>query len=241
MTEAPRRLRRAEAVLQRRTGRVLLVLERAVDCFNHLAVLRTAEGFGIQNIWIVDNPLAEERSERTSHSVTKGTHHWLSIRYFQSPHDCLTALQDEGWTICATDLGRTAEPLSLSTLLPFPEKMAIVMGRESDGVSKLMLEAADRRFYLPMQGFGESFNLTVATGLMLQYVFLACPEAHGDLSETQLAELRQDWYRKLASNQERWEEYRQWLSSPPEPEPDLRPEDAMRQVRMPKKFRKNSK
>jgi tRNA (guanosine-2'-O-)-methyltransferase len=218
-----------------------LVLERAVDSFNHLAVLRTAEGFGIQNIWVVEDPNYEERSARTSHSVTKGTHHWLSIRNFQSPQDCLVALQEEGWTIWATDLGRVAEPLTSDALLPFPEKVAIVLGRESDGVSDLMLEAADRRFYLPMHGFADSFNLTVATGLMLQKVFLACPEAHGDLSETQLADLRLDWYRKLATNDERWKEYRQWLNNPPEPEPDLRPEEAMRQVRTLKKFRNKAR
>ena len=41
--EAPRRLRRAEAVLARRTGRLMVVLERCADEHNRHAVLRTAE------------------------------------------------------------------------------------------------------------------------------------------------------------------------------------------------------
>ena len=41
--EAPRRLRKAETVLQRRTARVIVVLEGSYDMHNQAAVLRTAE------------------------------------------------------------------------------------------------------------------------------------------------------------------------------------------------------
>ncbi len=51
---APRRLRRAEAVLAKRTGRILLVLERCTDRHNADAVLRTADGFGVQKVWMVE-------------------------------------------------------------------------------------------------------------------------------------------------------------------------------------------
>ncbi len=65
-------------------------------------------------------------------------------------------------------------------------KVAIVMGREVDGVSQEMLTAADERIYIPMVGFTESFNLSVATALVLQRVFSMASTSgttlHGDLS-----------------------------------------------------------
>ena len=42
-----------------------------------------------------------------------------------------------------------------------------------------MLEAADRRIYLPMFGFTESFNLSVAAALVLQRLLDAVPESRG--------------------------------------------------------------
>eukprot|EP01084_Bolivina_argentea_P212234 360795_1 len=47
------RLDRCEMVLKHRTDRIILVLDQCYDVRNQCAMLRTAELFGIQNIWIV--------------------------------------------------------------------------------------------------------------------------------------------------------------------------------------------
>lgn len=60
--------------------------------------------------------------------------------------------------------------------MAIPPKLAIVIGRESDGVSQEMLREADKRIFLPMYGFTESFNLSVATALVLSRLFDHCPE-----------------------------------------------------------------
>lgn len=233
--EAPRRLRRAEAVLRQRTGRILLVAERCTDIHNHMALLRTAEAYGVQQVWLVEQ--ADEQLEKLKKSVTKGAHGWLSIRQFPAPGSCIEALRKEGWAIWATDLGRGAEPATVESLAPLPDKVALVVGRESDGVSKELLEAADRRLWLPLFGFGESLNLSVATGILLQRLFDVCPEAHGDLSPQALGELRREWYQRLGG--EAWEErYSQWLENPPEPLDELRPPPETRRPRMPKKLAK---
>ena len=60
----------------------------------------------------------------------------------------------KGREIWVTEIGLNAFSLD-SEALKLPEKLAIVMGRESDGVSQEMVEAADKLVYLPM--FGMSF------------------------------------------------------------------------------------
>jgi tRNA G18 (ribose-2'-O)-methylase SpoU len=103
--------------------------------------------------------------------------------------------------VWATDLSVEATCLDdRSAFLPMPPKVAIVIGRESDGVSPELLAACDRRLFIPMYGFTESFNLSVACGLMLQRLFDVCPEARGDLSEQEKASLRAEWFRELANN-----------------------------------------
>jgi len=48
--------------------------------------------------------------------------------------------------------------------------ICIVMGNEDRGISDEMRELADETFYLPMCGFAESFNLSVATVITLAYM-----------------------------------------------------------------------
>ncbi len=236
MTEAPRRLRRAEAVLQKRTTRLLLVLERPADNFNVQAVLRTAEAFGVQHVWIVDH---QRTPVKLSKSVTKGSFLWLTLRRFDSPDACVDALLQEGWEIWSTDLSPQASELSADNdLSPFPPKVALVVGRESDGVSKVALEASTRRLFLPMHGFTESFNLSVATALMLQRCFDACPELHGAMSEEERAQVRLDWYRRLAKSEHQLHEYEKWVDNPPLPLDTVRPPEEFRRPRMPKKLKR---
>jgi hypothetical protein len=60
----PRRLLRAEAVLSRRTARFLLVVETLQDENNHQAILRTADSFGIQHVWVVKTPVEQKHRAR---------------------------------------------------------------------------------------------------------------------------------------------------------------------------------
>jgi tRNA (guanosine-2'-O-)-methyltransferase len=235
--EAPRRLRRAEAVLLRRTSRIILVIERPTDAHNVQAVFRTAESFGIQHVWYVESE--GNQGKRISKSVAKGSNLWLSLRSFDTPETCLDALRKLQCPIWATALEKTSEMLKgPESLAPFPAKVALVMGRESDGISKVMRAAADRLLYLPMQGFTESFNLSVATALVLQRCFDACPEMVGDMDEKERATLRELWYENLAKSADTKRLFPSFLADPPAPLEDHRPSDENRRPRIPKKVRK---
>ena len=53
------------------------------------------------------------------------------------------------------------------------DKVCIVMGNEDKGVSDELLSIADHKIYLPMLGFAESYNLSVATSLACAYLSTA--------------------------------------------------------------------
>ena len=139
---------------------------------------------------------------------------WTSIREFHTTSECLEALQEDGRTIWVTDLSQLAVRLTQEDLLAasnttcntsssnnsvVPERLAIVFGTESVGCTQEMLDAADLRVYLPLRGFADSLNLSVATALCLQQLFHLAPDAVGDMSEAERDALRRKWYPKLAS------------------------------------------
>lgn len=130
-------------------------------------------------------------------------------------------------TIWATDLSPQAEPLVASDKpSELPARLAVVIGRETDGVSPEMLRAAHRRVYLPLFGFSESLNLSVATALVLQRLLDWFPEIRGDLKEQEKQSIRERWHPQLVSNPTQAAQAEPWTSGkvPIRPLDDLRRE-----------------
>jgi tRNA G18 (ribose-2'-O)-methylase SpoU len=235
-----RLIRKAEAVIQGRTSRLLIVVERCTNDHNYSAILRTAEALGVQNLWIVDPPsmsppvggatnqqpplvqhvdqhhrpvqrTAAEEAERVSHTLfAQRAQEWLTLRTFRTTTECLSALRHDGYTVWVTDLSQHAVPLdelrtttAQSTIIDDEKKedrrLAIVMGTEAVGCSREMLEGADLRVYLPLVGFADSLNLSVATALVVQYILeFVYPAARHNMDESERQTLREAWYPKLA-------------------------------------------
>jgi hypothetical protein len=104
---------------------------------------------------------------RISRRISKQSAKWLSVRHFPDTTSCIAALRAEGYTIWVTHLSQVAIPLTDARLqAPSSQddassgvqggKLAVVFGREADGVSEEMVRAADELVYFPMDGFCES-------------------------------------------------------------------------------------
>lgn len=170
---------------------------------------------GIQHVWLIN---ANERQVKKHKSggtkkITKNCSVWLSIREFTSISDCIAALREDGRTIWATDLSPQALPLTADAKPEtLPSKLAVVIGRETDGVSAEMLNAADKRVYFPIFGFTESLNLSVATALVIQRLFDWFPVIRGDLSDQEKQEIRAQWYPQIVNNPTLAEQSEHWVA-----------------------------
>ena len=69
----------------------------------------------------------------------------------------------------------------------------------SVGCTEEILAAADLRVYLPLRGFADSLNLSVAAALVMHELFRLCPEAIGAMDEAERASLREDWFSRLSA------------------------------------------
>jgi len=222
-------------------GRLLLVLEQCIDSHNHQAVLRTAEGrsasdvflmksmqrsltcvhiiaLGIQYVYVIDpnEKQVKNRDKVASKKVTKNCAFWLTIRHFPTITDCIQALKADGREIWATDLSNNAVPLELDNKHLFDmkdKKIAIVIGRETDGVSTEMLNAADMRVFFPIYGFSESLNLSVATALVFQRLFDWFPHIRGDLELHEKEAIRASWYQQLITNPTAAKNSQYWIEN----------------------------
>lgn len=159
----PERQRKIENVVAKRCFSIPVVLESIYDRGNISAVMRTAEGLGFSNFHIIETQEKFKNSQR----VTQGADKWVETKKWKSTTEAIKYFKDNKIRLCVTSL-EAAKPLHE---VDFSTPLALVLGNEKDGVSKEMLEAADERVIIPMPGFVQSFNISVAGALCLYQIF----------------------------------------------------------------------
>lgn len=173
------RLRHIEAVAAKRTNTVVPVVEGLVNTGNVSAVLRSAEALGYQSVHVVHG--AHDRFKHSART-SRGAEKWLDLYRWDAPEPCVAYLRAAGYRVVAMHLDADAVPIGD---LDFTEKTALVFGNEEEGVSPAMQAAVDRRCLVPLAGFTQSFNVSVAAAVALYHARqdrLARRGRHADLS-----------------------------------------------------------
>lgn len=152
-------------VLNKRTRYITLVMEDLFQTHNASAVIRSCECFGIQDVHFVEN------SNRFSENpdITLGSAHWISkYRYNEHENNTLATinkLKKQGYRIVATT--PHTNDVSLPDLNLEKGKIALLFGCELRGLSQIALDNADEFLRIPMNGFTESFNISVSAAICL--------------------------------------------------------------------------
>ena len=152
-------------ILLNRTRHFTVVLEDIFQQHNSSAVIRSCDVFGIQDIHIIEN----KYHSKVSRHVAKGSQKWLNLINYKedknNTKDCLTRLKNEGYQIITTSPHNntcTLHDLDIS------KKSAFIFGVEKSGVSEEVLINSDEILTIPMVGFTESLNISVAAAIILE-------------------------------------------------------------------------
>jgi len=146
----------------------IIIMEDVHDPHNVQAVVRTAEGLGFGKIGLIfekEKPFNPKTVGKTSSS---SANKWVEYEIFNSSKKAFEELKKRGYEIVVSVLDKGAESLYKSDLRA--KKIALVMGNEHSGVSKTAIKMADRKVYIPMEGMVQSFNISVAAGIMMYEV-----------------------------------------------------------------------
>jgi tRNA (guanosine-2'-O-)-methyltransferase len=184
----PDRREKLLGVLRQRLNSPAVVLEDVWDPHNIGAVLRTVEGLGLHRVFVIEaNSTYEPRSQ-----VTQGAHKWLDVRRHPSVEACVADTRALGYRLLVTRMDAPDTLDDLDWSIP----TAVVMGNEKDGVTPGLAALADGAFRIPMAGFSQSFNISVATAMIVSQAALWLrrhPEACRHLEDVELAERELDY------------------------------------------------
>ena len=151
---------RADEMLPDLKDKITLMLDTIQDPGNFGTIIRIADWFGVSNI-ICSNDTVEMYNPKVVQS-TMGSLARINIIYT----DLLQFIQQNKRIkiFAATLNGKT-----IAEIKPLKEAI-IIIGNESKGISKELLDLATEKITIPKKGTAESLNAAVATGIILSHL-----------------------------------------------------------------------
>ena len=140
-------------------ARRVLVLEDIVDHTNVGAVFRSAAALGVDAVLVT--PRCADPLYRRSIRVSMGTVFQVPWTRIDPWPGGIADLQRNGFTVATLALADDAVSLDELAAYP-PERLALVLGTEGDGLSHHTLDAADLTVTIPMAGGVDSLNVAAA-------------------------------------------------------------------------------
>jgi 23S rRNA (guanosine2251-2'-O)-methyltransferase len=137
----------------------VLILDSITDPQNFGAILRVADGFGVDLVVIPEHdsvgltPIAVKASA--------GASEWVQVAQVTNLSRAIETLKAAGYWIYAA-----AEKGDRPDVIDFGGKVALVVGNEGKGIRRNVLEHCDRVVTIPMTGHVESFNVATAAAVL---------------------------------------------------------------------------
>lgn len=167
---------------------VLPVIEDVFQFRNAAAIVRSVEACGFHKIIAMES----EHEFNPNLRVTKGAETWVEVEKLPHNLDSLREIKNRGYKILAVSPENNATMLSDYDL---KEPVALVFGTEAAGVSEEILDFADETLAIPMYGFTQSFNVSVAAAICVYELRQKLLRSNLDykLSEEKLWEMKVRW------------------------------------------------
>ena len=198
-------------VIQKRTRYVTIVLENIFQPHNMSAAIRSAECFGMQDVYIIE----QRHYFKPNINISKGASNWVTLHHYgaKDAHNvetCFEQLRKNNYLIVATapprellsfsskGFDRLQESYELSKL-PLDKKIALVFGTEETGISDYARDHADAFVTIPIVGFTESFNISVSVAICLYDIIMRMHFSEVDwrLTEMEKNDIYLQWLREI--------------------------------------------
>lgn len=161
--------------------RLILVLDNIRSTYNVGAILRTAEGFGVEKVILSGYtprvhdqnllPHLRAKLDDAIHKTALGAENMLDADSSDDIISTLQEYQNQGWQIIGLEnnipnnnLIKLNDPALQSKL---SDQIILILGEEVHGIDYSLHDIIDLFIEIPMAGQKESFNVSVATGIAI--------------------------------------------------------------------------
>jgi tRNA G18 (ribose-2'-O)-methylase SpoU len=146
---------------------ITIIVDNVLDTYNVGSIFRLADAVAAQKVMLCGETLTPPNSRIKKASIN--TWQWVTWEYAASAALAIAKLKTENpkTTVVAVEQDPRSKPFNeVAYELP----LAIVVGHETHGVSKDVLDMADTIVEIPMWGVNKSLNVMVSCGIVLYEV-----------------------------------------------------------------------
>jgi tRNA G18 (ribose-2'-O)-methylase SpoU len=141
-----------------------LILDNIRSMENVGSIFRTADAAGVDKIFLCGITPKPPRKEIDKAAL--GAVDFVDWEYAENIKELISNLKKEGIKILALEQDPRSIPFD-SSLVARSSSLALMVGSETDGIAKDILDLADQIIEIPMHGQKNSLNVAVATGIAL--------------------------------------------------------------------------
>ena len=136
---------------------IYLVLDQIIDTYNIGSLFRLADAVAVERMYLCGE--MEYPPSSRIHKAAIGTEEWVPWKKTKTTTEVLKKLRTEGVQIIAVEQDKKSIDYRLLTTAKIKFPVAIIVGNETAGISKEVLNLADIIVELPMYGVNKSFNV----------------------------------------------------------------------------------
>jgi len=146
---------------------IYIILDNVLDTYNIGSIFRLADAVGAKKILLCNGSETPPNSRIQKSSI--GTWQWVEWEYYSETSSAILNLKSQisNLKVIAVELDEKAIDY---TKADYSLPVALVVGHESDGISKEILDMCDEIVQLPQLGINKSLNVMVSLGIVLYEV-----------------------------------------------------------------------
>ena len=143
---------------------ITIILDNVLDTYNVGSIFRLADAVAAQKVILCGQTLTPPNSRIKKASIN--TWQWVNWEYAPTARLAVESLKSQipNLNIIAVEQDQRSKPF-YKVAYQFP--LAIVVGNETTGISREVLDLADTIVELPMWGVNKSLNVMVSCGIIL--------------------------------------------------------------------------
>jgi len=157
---------------------IIIIAHNLRSTHNVGSLLRTADGLGVEKVYLtgytpspqqVDDVRLPHIAQKVHRNISKTALGAEESQPWEQRADISALIHElkmQSYTVAALEQWPTAR--DISTYKP-PAKIALILGREVEGLEPEVIERCDIQLVIPMLGSKESFNVVQAAAMALYH------------------------------------------------------------------------
>lgn len=148
--------------------RLIVILDNLRSTYNVGAIFRTADASGVSKIYLCGITPSPDRNEKIK-KISLGAENYVLWEKVSQTWRLIQTLKKEGYFLIALEQNPKSKNLFKIKKIK-KKKIALILGKETKGLSQKILSKADLIVEIPMYGKKESLNVSVAFGIAVYYL-----------------------------------------------------------------------